>query len=678
MLDTTQWTSSTDAITSPRPVITLFSNPGGRFSYVSCGPTVPNKNHLPCLPADPAAFEVYFENKADLLTRYPPLDNVIHPFLPELWPTVNLVQFSGEDKVVEYYAVGMSPWLQVSWPASQGSAILTTFRMFVPYCWEEKDLAEIIFAWTRFHSGGGTAARDALHKQSFLDHSSAMQDPFRRQRFTLYREIDRSLGEMIEELIGESNALAFWGDHTSQAYLTLNFGLRSWRDVKVNTAIYEAVPGDTALMVTRPIVRVADEYLLNRLTIDWGTFVRIDASGTPTTCVLQSPPTPIENLATLVLEDAASQTAYGLRAASARARWVMDRNSAEGEFRVERWKDLRRAVELAMGPLHFDFCVGDAIHVKDTFQGLSGSENLLVAVKEYDWNTLTASVVLVEMGSDAFVMDPTGVVGQNPPDLIAWFKAGTGITSGAGKVTQWDNQATAYPNAVTRGGGFDPNFKAAYRNGLDCVEFDDAGATALGLKLTMAVAIPRSYWTLICILDVKSIGTARRPLMSWTASVGPVNTLHQNWDATIGVGWNGCAGTPASATGWQVLIMQQLLGMSNRSIQTAYSQSPFWDRLRTMLLRIPLAGQAAVNLEGHREADKFAAIGVPYDDLEVDRIGYRLESNVRLGCFWDDSGEDAGAVMGDLVLFNQARGARPLSPRELEGIIAGMKQRLGF
>ena len=70
-------------------------------------------------------------------------------------------------------------------------------KIFHPFLWAEVDLAEAIFALTRFHVPDGSAAADLLDETTFKAYSELNLSPEYRQRFTFWREVDRSISETI-------------------------------------------------------------------------------------------------------------------------------------------------------------------------------------------------------------------------------------------------------------------------------------------------------------------------------------------------------------------------------------------------------------------------------------------------------------------------------------------------
>ena len=170
-LDLTKWTSGTagSPTTDPNlngiPVMDdIFLNwPATPRIYVAC-----EDPDLIALPSDPDGLDLYFQSQADERGRYVPDKNGsgISPIGSRtpivsglrVYPGMRIFDYFGVHlDGLDYHSWGMSTTLVIV-PPAEPSGEVTNLEIHVPYLWHDFDLAEIIWSWSKFHSGISTQA----------------------------------------------------------------------------------------------------------------------------------------------------------------------------------------------------------------------------------------------------------------------------------------------------------------------------------------------------------------------------------------------------------------------------------------------------------------------------------------------------------------------------------------
>lgn len=547
-----------------------------------------------------------------------------------------------------------------------------------PWAWLEQGLAEIIFALTVFHANGDdtadTARRDLLDRTSFLAYADTnSRRIFKRQRFSFFRQVGKSLAETIRELVDQSTAVVGWGSFDATTGWSPKLTLERWEDFGENTTILNFTTGRQPFVTMPPKLRTSRELVLNSLRFEYGggLYYRDTASQSAYSMTLEDRFSLKDQANETLQQDAASISRFGLVEQKKATPNAISRESAEGDFDIERYASLgaAREVTFGMGPLHFDFDVGEIVHVEDAALALDGTEDLLVREKLIDWKTLGATVNALELpGYSVQSLAPDELEEENAT-LLGWWKGETGVTTGP-PTFFWDNQAPgSYGNlsSLSTGTGLDPLVLTNHRNGLDCLDFRKSGSLARGLEwLNWAgTSSGKLSYTIFAVVDLQDT-TADAYLLSVAASTAP-DWHVMAWTSpgnNIGFLWNGSkreGGNPS--TGWAVLCWHLWRGRKNYNPSNSGEERTFLRSRRISTGTVGLSEKETDGVTGTVQGwGTFPTTTLP---LETGQ----LWGNIAVGCHYNGTTNALDAILGELVIFGHDIGHRPLrarSQRQLE------------
>ena len=334
--------------------------------------------------------------------------------------------------------------------------------------------------------------------------------------------VDEPRIDHIKRLAIESGALIRWGGFQNENDTTQQWGLGilDWDTLREITTVYDASPAGDAgrdMFLATPItVRHTDQYILNKATTVWGGGV-IESG--PSANRLRGAEFPFDTREPgsgewvgqyqaagnrIQDKDEASIATYGERPIEVSAPSILDRSSADG-LALTRWTDPRRVVEFGMGPLHWDFDVGDIIHVRHPDIGLEGTEALLVTAKTIQWRTLHAVISTLQVNLDPAPMEPTD------PELgdvcQLWLKAGTGLNVNGmtSEVTGWGDQSGHARDVSVPAGMVAPTLTSVEDGvgGEPAVQFGTGAARGLGVDgLFETDSDYRRFWTVVAVVKI--------------------------------------------------------------------------------------------------------------------------------------------------------------------------------
>jgi hypothetical protein len=331
-------------------------------------------------------------------------------------------------------------------------------HLYTPYLWEHKDLSEVIFAWTRFHSGGGTTARDWLDKDDLIAFSTKINSAWKYESyFDVWAIYGQEMGEMIAGLCEQAGALHGFGSwDTSSSRHEMKFFVRHWDDLDSNTDTYDFDDPASMFLIGVPQVRQASEDAARNIKTDWGAFfVQSGLRVGPQTAqpfaasykdVVGSDPrvpylgtTSLRGNAREYLADPTKQLdlyrnsnsfrfvdeqtdgpQFSKRSVSLKKPNVMYPEYAGATVWPEYWRPWGREVQFTMGPKHFDFKVGEIINISSTKMGFNGTETMLVRSKDIDIQTGAATIVVRELVGELRITPDSDSVYN---DLALWLDA---------------------------------------------------------------------------------------------------------------------------------------------------------------------------------------------------------------------------------------------------------------
>lgn len=533
-LTSTKWASgtagtpSTDPNLNSAPVMNthLSGWPSAGEIYVQS-----DDPDLLFLEADFDDLDIHFQDTGDLRHKYQPAqDGRGITVVGSRIGGVDVLQVYRGLYLFDYFGIwgenqdwfdwGLTRELMIQPPSVTGTVTATT-EIYVPYAWMHLDLAEILWSWTKFHNtlSSQTELDAILDKQSFLDYSARMDDRRWRQWLSVRRKVDATLQDQIAELLDQTAALFAWGGRDTNDVLTAGLQIFDPLDVATNSRLFRFDhEGDeeNPLGIVRPKVRIKDTALVNQLDLVWGSASQALGPSPPLTVSHQSPAGPPEEENKHRLRDQASVDTFGLRSQSPSVPNAIDAGSAVGPYRINRWSDRDKEVVGTMGPLHLDFGPGEIINIRDELQGLKGTEELLVTVKEIELDNLTATITAVELEPDPYLLNPKDLDG-----IFACYQADQGVSTysgtGGNRVSLWEDQGPNGYDADQDGSNDGPLYTTNYRNGKPVLDFSGDFPTLQGWLEIAGMGTEtgrRSNWTFLALMEIDNSAQGRHYLLS--------------------------------------------------------------------------------------------------------------------------------------------------------------------
>lgn len=424
-----------------------------------------------------------------------------------------------------------------------------SYKIHVPHAWQAIDVAQLIFAMTRFYTGAqGATLRDFLDQESFLDAHEYWENLYRRVAVCFFRRPEVKLGDDLVELAQATGAhLAF-----SMGDLDGIPRLRVFPEGVGSTFVPRSIDtGSTEDGVIGDVsVRWASELLRNRASKVPGPYTIYDTGEIRSRFAQTHRARDDENVAKQ--EDLGAQEDYGLledpRPLS--AKWVPNRDHAHNSFDVYSGSRPLREVEFGQGPLALGYSAGDVVTITDPGRGLDGEEYVVVE-QEIDLDTMTGAVRAIERPTPK-IKGPEYVPGR-----LFTLDARTQPTdygySDGDPITAWDDSVSGDRICfnMSRGLGGTQNLSPTFRidNGQHYVEFGfeqaldlsgitwDYYAADLGVRGWTCVAVLRQASTSVvdkdrCLIDIAEASTDLKLLCSTADGSGPAvrNVAHDIQD----------------------------------------------------------------------------------------------------------------------------------------------------
>lgn len=681
LISTDNTTLASDRWKAPAPVVQNSSDltTGGGRQMVLLDFDPPG---IMCIDSDEKLFDVFFRpdsglQKAVRPSRIMPLELSGSGSFAYTGKYPRLFTFTGDGDQEEFSWPYGATHLEIEKPFIQGGTPSYRLKVFQPYLWNEIDFAEMLFAWTRFHTGGGAAAAAELDFDSLKAYSELVLSLRYRQRYTIWREIDRSIADQVNDLVRQSSAILSFGKHEASG-LSFKLRVQDFSQLKENSAVYESDVGRDSFIVKRPIVRAADGHVSNRSSFQFGRgqnlldVNRRDLYGATFQSPIQGP----EEETTIRQEIADSVSSIGLQARDLGPRiYTNSAQYAEGAFELLRWSVLRREIEFAMGPLHFDFNTSDIIHLKDLILGLAGTEDFIVTQKIYNWDLLTATVNALEIDrSLSIAIDPDEVT--SGPTLVAWFKGDAGITPGVPPaIATWANQAPGGTNLVapTIGAALPASQIASYRNGKNVVSLRPSAYQPRALS--WPVTTGEGSWTFFFCGQFyqNALATVQRIIDSTGGASGAFGIKSTNTTDGKFAFYDGADGKgPAIASGSVGILIVQLFRTLGNYVLAG-------DERSTIEFVDFSDGSFVCADDPQTVRANETALTSSFGDDAVRSSGTNVKlrgfaGNTALGCGNAFNTDPADCYIFEWAAFRHDKGNRPLRTSEIRGIVQRLRE----
>jgi hypothetical protein len=688
------WRAAQPTVTS---LVGLSTTPGP--SWV--GGRIEVSPHIMALPMALEVLEAFFVNPSDpqqrvACPRWVPVLESAGGSFALVEDRVRIFTFRGTDAASEFVHPTGATRIVFEAPPIPGTAFYD-LEVFQPYHWHERDLAEILFAWTRnYISTAGLDPTDELDETTFVDYSLRNRDPFRRQQFTVWRRTDTSFADLARSLLQQSNAIATFGRHEAGSALSFPLRLFEFTEREISSTAINLDDGRDVFAVSNPSLRFANEDVANRLALPWGTGVEIGnlTSGREQyTTAGSSPLSAPEEQNKLDDELALSQSSYGVREVRLAPRINLNTEQwAEGSLDLTRWADLRREIEFTIGPLHFDFNVGDVVNVTDDVLDLDGTEELLVTEKTYDWDSLFSIVRAKEIVPDATVSKtPSQVDDDEDAELILHLDANVGVfTSSGNDVSGWVNLAggpicsflgagTSLPPQLRTNGVTLPD--GSFR---DMVDFQPSGGNPRSLLIpsTFFSTDDASFTFLALGQFYRTSGASSQKLLESNGRIGgngfALSALNGSTGRTGFVYNSALSLGPQMAENRVHLLAWQLY--RSRGNYSRAGEERTWVRSEALSLSPGLRFTQARHDVGNTGVGE-TSLAFPYGDhADVSNpieLG-SMDFPIILGSASDSTNAPGNFDLWEMIGFRHDKGDRPLRTRSLRGLRRYLLDRWGF
>lgn len=428
------------------------------------------------------------------------------------------------DQYTKFYGCLAASDLNLMWPRHTSlddtDAENVEIHAWVPYWWQRVDITEILWAFLKHHAQTNGSIDALYHKADAIAASTIIDEQcLHHQLFDYYRQAGESFGRSFQRMLQGTDIWLGMGIFASGA-MTLGLRLIHPEALATDSTLIDLDDGITEFGVRALHVTDGNEYLYNAITSRWGTIASVTKNFDYTIGVLDvvestslpliaSPPNEAESLNTLEAKDEDSVEAYGRRSVSVDQPFLNAPDWASAGIDL-RWVGLSRVISFAMGPRAFSFNVGDIINIKDSTEGLDGTESFLVIEMDYNLDTLLVSIKAIEM-LEPGVMKPDAAQLRNK--LRAWYHMGADGESPLegvyyettlGNVNQWLDQGPGDNHADSPSplGSFDyPWIRLNDPPGFNSLDFAQGFSTAInaGMEITSLDIRIKTGWTIFFV-----------------------------------------------------------------------------------------------------------------------------------------------------------------------------------
>lgn len=399
-------------------------------------------------------------------------------------------------------------------------------HIWVPYWWQRADIIEMMWSLIKHHAGDGSSIDDLMDKSGSIVVSEIIDEQLlHHQLFDFYRQAGESFGRSIQRMLVGTDVWLGTGFNT----VGLRLGLRPLHPeaLETDSTLLDFDDGLTELNVRAVHVTDGNEYLFNAIESTWGTIANMrqntDHSGGTLPVLddtdlplIASPPGEGDQLNKHVARDEESLERYGRRSVNIEQPFLNSPDWSSAGIDL-RWSKLSRVITFTMGPRAFSFNVGDIINVKDSTEGLAGTESFLVIEMTYQWDELLVSVKAIEMLEPA-AMSPDAF--QVRSKLRAWYQCGEYLESpllgvyfvddGLGNIDGWIDQGPTENDATRTNLSLD--YPALFQddpagfNSLNFVSTVGGSSINAGLELATVDIRLQTGWTIFVVIKANSSG----------------------------------------------------------------------------------------------------------------------------------------------------------------------------
>lgn len=422
--------------------------------------------------------------------------------------------------------VGQAPsWINLYYEQDLDSSLTgyTDYTLEVTTCkqWHNVDAAELLFSLTKFYAGEQYV--DYIHLSGLREYSESMIDNYNsRVRMDWWAEDKRSLSDDVASILYQSGAYSHFGITTSGVPLDFKLTLKNPSNLNTWSDTLDLTTFKEQGVIGSSVMRYTTEFVQNRYNVKWGSFLiqtlpddlSGDNAGESELDIEGDLPRKVNEITII---HSGSVTQWNEQPVDVALPNIQDPREASARMMQlkDRWTDTVRVLTWTMGPLHFDFGVGDIVTIDCEEYGLDSVE-FLVTNKVYDWDDLSASIEAVEYTSVTYVLSPDGT--QELTDrMSSWFTPDNIYYTGA-NVTAWLDAGDFGYHAsqdVTAPTATMPTISLAAINGYNAINCTPSGVNT-GMEFAgMDRAIPTRGLQVFAVINPNLDPDTHSDTQSW-------------------------------------------------------------------------------------------------------------------------------------------------------------------
>jgi hypothetical protein len=270
-----------------------------------------------------------------------------------------------------------------------------SIHIYTGYCWEQKTLPQIIFSHLTFYAESDNFLRDFLDEDSFTASSYWLHSEgagisnaeSAAYRMDVMREVGKTFGDQINSLLSQTHDWCAIRPNETDGVVSLHYLTRK-KCVERDTAI--DLDDTTASGVSSWSGGPVEKYVIDQHDFSYGNLVRRRKEGElgEFQGSLDFPidhPREEDSITFKRRLDVVQTVKHNLRN-------VNHRGAIYRYWHPYWWAHTQEDITFTQGAQHFNFEVGDIIHIKLAQLGLVGTEDFVVTDKELDLDSLSATV----------------------------------------------------------------------------------------------------------------------------------------------------------------------------------------------------------------------------------------------------------------------------------------------
>lgn len=315
-----------------------------------------------------------------------------------------------------------------------------------PFFWQNKDLAELMWLFTTFYNNKGyyqSSARDMLDYNGLLRYSEINDScSHKRINFEIWREHGKKIEEHIIELVQSAGAWMSFTCSGLNSAMEYKCTLVHPDDLQVSPLSIDLDNPKGLGILADPTMRFESEYVVNSVENRWGSFAVSDLSSDDTgdamiTTTLESPGSVGDGANIVKQSKQSSIDEIGEKKVSITSRFVQDPVMASARIKnsLRRFSATPRVIEITLGPLHYQWRVGEIVYITHTQYGVNNVPFILESKELSLWPMPSAKMTFVQYSeTDVWIAPNHSSLSGN---LLAYFTGQSGLVLDGIYVDKW-------------------------------------------------------------------------------------------------------------------------------------------------------------------------------------------------------------------------------------------------